>query len=57
MSLQKEERTKLEERAKNGDIKSQLSMNSEYQAMQYQNDIIKYKMQVRELESKEKDFR
>ena len=32
-------------------------MNAEYQAMQYQNDIIKYKMQVREYENKEKDYR
>ena len=32
-------------------------MNAEYQAMQYQNDIIKYKMQVRDLEAKDKENR
>lgn len=36
---------------------NQLAMNAEYQAMQYQNDIIKYKMQVRDLEAKEKEQR
>jgi len=30
-------------------------MNADYQSMQYQNDIIKYKMQVRELETQIKD--
>jgi len=35
---------KLEEAAKASEMTNQLAMNAEYQAMQYQNDIIKYKM-------------
>ena len=29
----------------------QVQMNADYQSMQYQNDIIKFKMQIRELET------
>jgi len=33
----------------------QVQMNADYQSMQYQNDIIKFKMQIRELETQIKD--